>query len=205
MRAVKFVIWYLLAIGVAGYAVFAYGFLPLGSVVHPDMKANFIQHSTGIYIHAFAAALAMLLGPLQFTTQIRERYTTWHRWLGRCYLGIGVLVGGLAGIYMAQFAYGGVMARLGFATLAIIWLYTGVRAYLAVRRGDIQQHHRWMIRNYALTFAAVTLRIYIPASMASDLEFDLVYPFIAWLCWLPNLVFVEWRHVQGQRSVVNAG
>lgn len=29
---------YLLTLGVAGYVVFAYGFMPLGSLVHPEMK-----------------------------------------------------------------------------------------------------------------------------------------------------------------------
>ncbi len=46
---------YFFALGVAGYVVFVYGFLPLGSLVHPGMKASFLTHSYGIYIHAFAS------------------------------------------------------------------------------------------------------------------------------------------------------
>ena len=38
-------------------------------------------------------------------------------------------------------------------------------------RLDIEGHRRWMIRNYALTFAAVTLRMYLPAA-AQDLLFN---------------------------------
>jgi hypothetical protein len=48
-----------------------------------------------------------------------------------------------------------------------------------------------MIRNFSLTFAAVTLRLYLPASLAAGLPFDTVYPAIAWLCWVPNLVVAE--------------
>jgi hypothetical protein len=48
-----------------------------------------------------------------------------------------------------------------------------------------------MIRNFALTFAAVTLRIYLPASMAAGMEFEMAYRAIAWLCWVPNLVIAE--------------
>lgn len=44
-----------------------------------------------------------------------------------------------------------------------------------------------MTRSFALTYAAVTLRIYLPVSMIVGLEFAQAYPVIAWLCWLPNL------------------
>ncbi len=185
---------YVLALGVAGYVVFAYGFMPLGSLVHPEMKATYLAHSAGIYTHAFASILALALGPFQFTASLRQKYPVVHRWSGRLYLGVGVLVGGLAGLYMAQYAFGGPMAQLGFAALAVLWLFTGARAYLAIRRGAIDEHRRWMVRNLALTLAAVTLRIYLPVSMASGIEFALVYPVIAWLCWVPNIVFAEWRY-----------
>ncbi len=48
-----------------------------------------------------------------------------------------------------------------------------------------------MVRNFALTFAAVTLRLYLPASAVVGVEFELAYAAIAWLCWIPNLVFAE--------------
>ena len=192
MRSISNGLLYFLTLGVAGYAVFAYGFLPLGSLVHPDMKANFLAHSTGIYTHAFASIVALTLGPFQFSTRLRQKHTNVHRWLGRTYLAVGVLVGGLSGLYMSQYAFGGSVAQLGFAALAVLWLYTGLRAYLAVRRGAIAEHRKWMVRNFSLTFAAVTLRLYLPASMAAGVEFSLAYPIIAWLCWVPNLALAEW-------------
>jgi hypothetical protein len=111
--------------------------------------------------------------------------------LGRTYLTIGVLIGGLAGLYMAFHAFGGLIARLGFAGLALAWLYTGLRAYLAIRGRRVAEHRAWMVRNFALTFAAVTLRLYLPASAIAGIAFEVAYPFIAWLCWVPNLVAAE--------------
>ncbi len=181
-----------LAFGVSGYVIVAYGFFPLGSLVHPDMKAAFVEHSTGIYVHAFASIVALLLGPFQFLAGLRQRRPRLHRWLGRTYLAVGVLVGGLAGLYMSQYAYGGPVTRLGFAALALAWLYTGFRAYVAVRRGAFDEHRKWMVRNFSLTFAAVMLRLYLPVSMASGVEFSSTYPVIAWLCWVPNLFVAEW-------------
>lgn len=181
-----------LAIAVALYAAFAYGFRPLGSLVHPDMKSVFQIHSIGIYTHVFASIVALVLGPFQFSARLRQRYLSWHRWAGRSYLSVGVMVGGLSGLYMAQFAYGGWPSRAGFSLLALCWLGTGLLGYMAIRRRDIEGHRRWMMRNYALTFAAVTLRIEIGLCFASGLSFQEFYPWLAWLCWVPNLLVAEW-------------
>lgn len=191
MATISKFLLYLFSIGVAGYAVFAYGVLPLGSLVHPDMKASFLAHPVGIYTHAFASVVALALGPFQFSVGLRQKRITVHRWLGRAYLSVGVLVGGLSGIYMAQYAFGGPVARFGFALLASLWLYTGVRAYLAVRRGAIGEHRKWMVRNFALTFAAVMLRLYFPVAIAAGFDFAAAYAVIAWLCWVPNVIFAE--------------
>jgi hypothetical protein len=185
------IFFYLLAFGVAGYAVVAYGFMPLGSLVHPDMKLNFIAHQAGIYTHVFASLVALTLSPFQFSDRLRRTRPQLHRLMGRIYLGLGVVVGGLSGLYMAVFAFGGWVGQLGFAGLALGWLFTGLRAFQAIRSGAVQEHRKWIIRNVALTWAAVSLRIYLPLSMVAGITFELAYPAIAWLCWVPNLCVAE--------------
>ena len=64
-------------------------------------------------------------------------------------------------------------------------------AYLRVRQGDLEAHREWMIRNYALTFAAVTLRLWLPFLMLIGFAFTTAYITVAWLCWVPNLIAVE--------------
>ena len=49
-----------------------------------------------------------------------------------------------------------------------------------------------MLRSYALTLAAVTLRVYLPLSQIYGIDFIAAYQAIAWLCWVPNLVIVDW-------------
>ena len=180
-----------LCFGVAGYAVFVYGFLPLGSVVHPDMRVSFESHRALVYGHIFASALALVLGPLQFWAALRSAYPAVHRAMGRVYLGVGVLVGGVCGLLMAPQAYGGLTSSLGFGALAVAWLYSGLRAYRAIRSGNVALHRRWMVRNFALSFAAVTLRLWLPLSMGARLPFEVAYPVIAWLCWVPNVMIAE--------------
>lgn len=191
LRRTGFATLVLLSITICGYAAYKYGFRPLGEGMHPAMRKSFESHPWAIYLHVFGAIAALAIGPFQFLGRLRARLPGLHRMLGRIYLGVGVLVGGLAGLFVALHAFGGWPTRLGFALLALAWLYTGVRAYRAIRAGDPRSHRQWMIRNFALTFAAVTLRLMIPAALVSGLRFADAYPFIAWLCWVPNLVIVE--------------
>ena len=50
-----------------------------------------------------------------------------------------------------------------------------------------------MIRNYSLTFGAVTLRIWLPLFIVlfGIERFELSYAIIAWLAWVPNLIVAE--------------
>ena len=126
--------WWLLmlsCIGVAGYAVIAYGARPLGSLVHPQMRAVFESHALGIYLHVFASTIALVLGPFQFSAALRRKAIAVHRWLGRAYLFLGVLPGGLAGLYMSRLAFGGFVSHAGFALLAAAWLSPMTRPNMA--------------------------------------------------------------------------
>jgi uncharacterized membrane protein len=157
----------------------------------PQQQAVYVANVAAITLHIAGAMLATLIGPIQFLPKITtRRFVRFHRWLGRTYL-IGVLVGGLAGLYMATLAYGGFPARLAFGMLALLWLGTGFMAYRHIRAGRIQIHRQWMIRNYSLTFAAVTLRLWLIAFQIAGLDFVESYITVAWLCWVPNLLIAE--------------
>jgi uncharacterized membrane protein len=177
-----------LCLAVSLYAVAVYGLLPVGALVHPDMKPAYEARAGAIALHVFSAVFALALGAFQFNAGLRASRPKLHRAMGRAYLGVGVLIGGLSGLYLAGGAFGGPVARVGFAALALAWLYTGWRAYTAIRAGEVASHRAWMLRNFALTTAAVTLRIYLPVSMLAGIPFELAYPAIAWLCWVPNLL-----------------
>lgn len=192
MHALNKLLFHVLSFGVAAYAAIGYAVLPLGTLVNPEMKASFELHPVGIYMHVFSAVFALALGPFQFSERLRERSRRVHRWLGRLYLGVGVLLGGLSGLYLSQYALGGIAAKLGFATFAVCWIGTGLAAWHAVRRGDIAVHRKWMVRNLALTLGAVTIRLYSPVLSVAGVPFEIAYPVVAWLCWVPNLIVAEY-------------
>jgi uncharacterized membrane protein len=169
-------------------------------VYFPEQRAVYVAHTTMLLMHIVGAMLATLIGPFQFLPGIRKgRFLKLHRWLGRTYL-LGILFGGLGGLYLAFLAYGGLPARLGFASLAILWLYSGFTAYRHIRNKEIERHREWMTRSYALTFAAVTLRLWQLIFGMAGVDFLTGYVTVAWLCWIPNLLVAQWMISQRRRS-----
>ena len=129
------------------------------------------------------------------------RALEFHCWPGRFYL-LEVALGSVAGFAMAVVSKDGLATRIGFGTLAVLWFFTGLQAYRKVRQGRIAEHRQWMIRNFALTLAAVTLRVYIPLMLLGlHLPFRQTYITVAWLCWVPNLVSAEFIARRQQRPM----
>jgi len=115
-----------------------------------------------------------------------------HRWLGRLYL-LEVGLGPIAGFAMAVVSEQGLPTHLGFGMLAVLWFFTGLQAYRMVRRENILAYRQWMIRNFALTLAAVTLRNYMPLMLfVLHWSFRPTYITVSWPCWIPNLLIAEW-------------
>ena len=147
--------------------------------------------STAFYIHITFGGIALLTGWTQFSQRLRNKYLNTHRLIGKVYV-VSVFLSSISGLFISFFATGGIVSVLGFALLAMFWFVTVAMAYISILKGDIIQHQKWMIRNYALTFAAVTLRIWLPL-MAGFVfhDFIVAYRIVAWLCWIPNLIVAE--------------
>lgn len=186
---------------VFGFFAIAIGLYPVLYFVQ-DMSQGFLSSKSAellqnlfwnffFYQHIIFGGLALLIGWTQFSMKFRTKNLTLHRTIGKVYI-VSCLLSGSAGFYIAFFATGGVIASLGFGCLATAWLVTTSSAYLSIRKKQIDAHQAWMIRSYALTFAAVTLRIWIPLSQIAAFEFVTAYVFISWLCWVPNLLVAEW-------------
>jgi len=172
-------------------ALVSYRFLFQGVEQAMDFVAhNLNGNALALYAHIGVAPVALALMPFQFLSGLRSRRPGFHRWLGRIYVG-AILVSGLAGLQLAFHSHAGGFAITGFALLAVCWLGTTLAALLFALRRSFARHRDWMLRSAALTFAAVTLRVYLGVSMAYGIDFDVAYPIIGWVCWLPNLAAVE--------------
>ena len=159
-------------------------------VVPFPLVENFVTHRTALVVHAVSASVALLIGPWQFLQTIRQRRPWLHRYGGRLYAA-AVLIAWMASIPIALHAETGTVASIGFLALGVAWVAATAVAVVFILRRRIAQHRRWMIRSYALTAAAITLRVYLGLSGALDIPFAEAYPAIAWLCWVPNLLIAE--------------
>jgi len=160
-------------------------------VAVPD-DGHFARFIVPLRLHIAGGMGALLVGPWQFSRWLRSRALNFHRWLGRFYL-LEVLLGSAAGLFMSVVSKEGMATHFGFGILALLWFFSGLQAYRLIRRGQIEAHRQWMIRNFALTFAAVTLRIYMPLMLgALHWSFHLTFITVSWLCWIPNALIAEW-------------
>ncbi len=185
-----------------------------------NATARYATESTlryvGLFVHAFSGGIALLLGPFQFLSGLRQRRPNLHRWLGRIYL-VSILLGGLSAFLIAPGMISGLVGEFGLISLAILWLWTGFMAYSNIRAGNTAAHHEWMIRNYALTFAAATLRLWLGILIATQLpslqtkyagNFDAlfveVYRVVMWISWVPNLIVAEMIVQRHRKSQANS-
>ena len=138
------------------------------------------------YTHISLGGVALLSGWSQFSSRLRQKYMEMHRILGKIYV-LSVIFSGIASLYIAVYATGGMITSIGFFLLGVFWLISAIQAYRYVRKGDIMKHNTYMIYSYALCFAAVTLRIWLPLLTMAFGDFLPAYKIVAWLCWVPNL------------------
>lgn len=170
-------------------ALVSYRYLGAAKGIPDQIQAN-AYLTPWLAIHAGAAATALLLGPAQFLASLRRRCPGVHRWTGRVYVA-GCTVGGATGLLLAAGASTGRVTTLGFGILAIAWLGATTLAWCQAVQGRIPEHKRWMIRSFALTLSAVTLRLYLPLADALQLPSVGSYQAISFLCWVPNVVLAE--------------
>lgn len=187
--AVRFVVGGIGVLLSAFVALYSFRYLlQIGPV--PDLIARNLFRTPWLVIHVGGAATALLLGPLQFSSSLRNRFRGLHHWIGRVYV-ISCLVGGVAGFVLAVGTVTGPISTLGFGSLAVLWIITTALAWRRAMQGRFVEHRAWMIRSFALTFAAVTLRLYLPFVAFLSIPFVNGYRAISFLCWVPNLLIAE--------------
>ncbi|MFJ5675581.1 DUF2306 domain-containing protein [Streptomyces sp. NPDC093097] len=188
-------LWGLMAVSAIGItAVFVPPYLT-GSSFAP-IDRSIVGYYASLVIHAAPAGLTLVIGPLQFVPRLRTRYPRVHRVAGRVYL-ISVVAASIAALYAATVTPSGPPLQVAFYILVMAWLYTAAQAYRTIRRRDVQSHRIWMIRNYALTFAAVTLRLYLLvgtelSKAIPSLSFRDIYTTSGWAALLGNVLIAEY-------------
>lgn len=200
MKSLGRILMVLLSLSIGAYA-FTFLDFKIKSILETKVElAQVLLYQVAFYSHVTGGGLALMTGAFQFFPKLRQKRITWHRFLGRIYV-IACFWGGISGLAIAFYATGGTLAKFGFSNLAVLWLYTTAKAYKTIKKREIEAHREWMLRSFALTFAAVILRLQLPFYMSTlTMDFLPAYRLVSWSCWVPNLILVEW-FIQRQAKV----
>jgi uncharacterized membrane protein len=104
--------------------------------------------------HTLCGVIALLSGPIQFSSRFRRRHLKFHRVLGRIYV-VSVFIGAATGVALAN----GRPGFSGTSMQAAAWIVCTTAALLTARNRQIVQHRQWMARSYAVTFTFVSSRV----------------------------------------------
>jgi uncharacterized membrane protein len=151
----KHTLW--LALGLAALFVFITNevFLVINYPLFHAYRAQLIADRYLLIPHALCGSIALLSGPLQFSSRLRRKHLAFHRILGRVYVAAVFLAATFALILSA-----GRPLFPGTCVQATAWILCTSAALLTARNRHIPQHRQWMIRSYAVTFTFISLRIF---------------------------------------------
>jgi uncharacterized membrane protein len=183
-----------------------YGFLCLGIAINAilhlfhsgfyEFKGEEISSKLifqiAFHMHFLGGAVALGVGWTQFLKKFRAKRLSLHRRFGYIYVISIVLISSPAAFFMAMQANGGFNNVVGFGMMAICWFGFTLMAFNSIKNKDVNAHERWMIRSFAVTLGAVTLRLFLPIMAISGVPFSEAYQTISWFCWVPNLFVAEY-------------
>jgi hypothetical protein len=153
---------------------------------------NIPFYKLAFFTHVYTAVFVLPAGYTQFSVFVRRKLPVLHRYTGWLYAGVVILLAGPSGLFMGIFANGGLISQISFVLLAALWIWFTVIAVIKAVQGDYKTHREYLIRSFALTLSAITLRAwkYLLVFLFEPRPMD-VYQIVAWLGWIPNLIIAE--------------
>lgn len=128
-------------------------------LTHGYTPGDFIGNAA-VAAHLLFAVIILVLGPLQLIPQIRVRLPVFHRWSGRVYM-VVIMIVSIAGLYMllVHGTVGGIVLVIaqGLDALLII-IFAGLALRAALQR-DFKVHRRWALRLFMVVSAVWFFRV----------------------------------------------
>jgi hypothetical protein len=157
------------------------------------------------YSHVLVGGIILMVGLFQVYPKSHKRFPFTHRIAGYVYV-MGILFfAAPGGLVMSLFIDRGPWVLSSFIVQSVLWFYFTATAFSRIRSGDVTAHQHYMWRSYALTFAAITLRVYVfITSWSVDLTQPASYATIAWLSWVPNLLAIEWYIKTAKKHIISS-
>lgn len=190
------VFWFFFWIIIIGFSLYfyvqtfieyAYGYIP------ENFKRGFFESKIWFIGHIAGASASLLLGPLQFSNKIRNKYTKYHRTAGKIFI-IGSLIAAICA-FRINLMYDCKPCRVSLGILSVIWFGCTLAAWWAIKNRNIKAHRQFMVRSYTAALAFVFIRIFTIFGYKS------IFPFLdttmdrritaEWLCWVIPFLIIE--------------
>ena len=154
-------------------------------------------------LHGIPGAIALFIGPFQFSNRLRQKHLQLHRVMGRLYIGSAVIAVPFAIVIAAKI---GPRPLIMAATIQSIgWLLTAGTALYCIRTGRIQQHREWMMRSYPFAMVFIVARVVTAIPQVRGLgELGIVssvWTIIATACFLPSFI-IAWQNMPARKPRV---
>ncbi|MFT5802242.1 MAG: putative membrane protein [Nonlabens sp.] len=155
-------------------------------IIHLD------HYRISFYAHIFSSLVILVSGSFLFVDALLKNWPSAHRTLGKLYVALLLLVAAPSGFVMAFYANGGWMAKTSFLILTPLWWWFTYKGLQTARSGQFKAHRKWMMRSYALTLSAISLRLFqFILGYYFYINPKLQYILVSWTSWIFNLVAVE--------------
>lgn len=139
-------------------------YIPINyEVAFLNLKQEEIQlpyYKLAFFSHVYTSMIVIVLGLTQFSKTIRKQFSFIHKLNGKGYILLILLIASPSGLIMAFHANGGLVSQISFSILSILWFVFTLKAFLYIKKRNYRKHRDFMIRSYALTLSAISLRLF---------------------------------------------
>lgn len=120
-------------------------------------SSSYTQNPFWIVLHLIGGSLALLFGPVQFSTWIRNKNLTFHRLSGKLYI-LGAIIAGISALRLSLIS-SCEPCRVSLFILAVLVIITTISAWWAIKNKNLTAHRQFMVRSYICVFSFVAVRI----------------------------------------------
>jgi uncharacterized membrane protein len=118
---------------------------------------SFFNNQLWVVMHMVGGSLALLLGPLQFWSFLRNKYRAFHRLTGKIYMA-GILLIAISAFRLSLISTC-VPCRISLFLLTVFVTLSTWFAWKAIKAKNLKVHRLMMVRSYICVLAFVAVRI----------------------------------------------
>lgn len=180
---------YLLALITLQYVPIKYDVAFL-NIKQDEIKLS--HYKFAFFSHVFSSIIVIIFGLPQFSNYIRKHFSKFHKLSGKVYILLILFIASPSGLVMSYYANGGIISKISFILLSILWFIFTYKAYKYIKINNWKKHRNYMLRSYALTLSAISLRLFKwgIVSMFELAPLD-TYKIVSIIGWTTNLILIE--------------